>query len=123
MVDYCLFEGIKYIIADSLLTRARACDGRGIELWRRLHCEWEGSAPRLKQAKARKYQDPARCTSTAVLWEAFPEWERLGEEIKSAGFDAPDWIRVSALEKIVPTDLLSTLVGRPELDSYSKKIH
>ena len=122
-VDYCLFEGIKYIIADSLLTHARACDGRGIELWRRLHCEWEGSAPQLKHAKARKYQDPARCTSTAALWEALPEWERLGEEIKSAGFDAPDWIRVSALEKIVPTDLLSTLVGRPELDSYSKKIH
>ena len=32
MVDYCLFEGVKYIITDSLLTRARACDGHGIEL-------------------------------------------------------------------------------------------
>ena len=123
MVDYVLFEGIKYTVTDALLTRARACEGHGVELWRRLHCEWKGSAPQLKHANARKFQDPARCPSTAGLWEALPEWERLGEEVQAAGFQAPDWIRVCALEKLVPADLLSTLVSRPELDTYGKKLH
>ena len=95
LVDDLLFEGIKYVIHDSLLTRARACNSSGLELWRRLHSEWEGSAPQLKHAKARKYQDPVRCPGIAALWEALPEWERLGEEVKASGFDMPDWIRIS----------------------------
>ena len=41
-VDYVLFEGIKHVVSDLLLTRARACEGHGVELWRRLHCEWRG---------------------------------------------------------------------------------
>ena len=88
-----------------------------------MHSEWEGSAPQLKHAKARKYQDPVRCPGIAALWEALPEWERLGEEVKASGFDMPDWVRISALEKLVPTDLLGSLVGRPELDTYGKKVH
>ena len=123
LVNYTLFEGIKYTLTDSLLTRARACDGQGVELWRRLHSEWQGSAPQLKHAKVRKFQDPARCKSAADLWEALPEWERLGEEVRSAGFDAPDWLRESALEKLVPLEWLSVLIGRPELDTYARKLH
>ncbi len=46
-----------------------------------------------------------------------------GEEIKAAGFEAPDWVKTSALEKLVPMDLLSVLVGRPELDTYARKLH
>ena len=122
LVDTLLFEGIKCVIHDSLLTRARACNSSGLELWRRLHSEWEGSAPQLKHAKARKFQDPVRCSSVAGLWEALPEWERLGEEVRATGFDMPDWVRTSALEKLVPADLLTTLVGRPELDSYGQKL-
>ena len=45
-----LFEGIKCVIHDSLLVRARPCASSGFELWRRLHSEWEGSAPQLKHA-------------------------------------------------------------------------
>ena len=42
-VSYVLFEAIKYIINDNLLSRARISgEGRGLELWRRLHAEWEG---------------------------------------------------------------------------------
>jgi hypothetical protein len=122
-VDYALFEGIKHIVADTLLGRARSCEERGIELWRRLHVEWEGTAPQLRHAKARKYQDPDRCKNVLVLWEALPAWEHLGEEIKAAGFEAPDWVKTSALEKLVPLDLLSVLVGRPELDTYARKLH
>jgi hypothetical protein len=64
-----------------------------------------------------------RCPGIAALWEALPEWERLGEEVKASGFDMPDWVRVSALEKLVPADLLGSLVGRPELDTYGRKVH
>ena len=45
-----------------------------------------------------------------------------GEEVQAAGFQAPDWIRVCALEKLVPSDMLVTLIGRSELDTYSKKV-
>ena len=123
MVDCVLFEAVKHIIAVSLLTRARACDGRGTELCRRLHCEWQGSAPQLKHAKARKYQEPARCATVAGLWEALPEWERLGEEVRAAGLEMPEWMRRAALEKLVPTEMLTTLISRPELDTYSTRVH
>lgn len=81
-VDYVFFEAIKYIIADSLLGWARSCDEHGAELWRRLQVEWGGSAPKLRHAKARKFQDPKRCPNIMVLWEAWPTWERLGYEIR-----------------------------------------
>ncbi len=34
----------------------------------------------------------------------------------------PDWVRASALGKLVPADLLGSLVGRPELDTYGRKV-
>ena len=40
-----LFEGLKHLLADNLLGRARLCEASGacgIELWRRLNREWEG---------------------------------------------------------------------------------
>ena len=59
--EYAIHDGIKVIIQDSLLGRARNCVERGCELWRSLCAEWSGAAPQLKQAKARRYQEPARC--------------------------------------------------------------
>ena len=38
-VDYVLFEAIRHVVSDPLLTRSRACEGHGVELWRRIHCE------------------------------------------------------------------------------------
>jgi hypothetical protein len=44
-ISYVVFEAVKGIMSDALLTRARTCgDGRGLELWRKLHAEWRGSA-------------------------------------------------------------------------------
>ena len=121
-IDYVLFEGIKLVVSDILLTRARACEGHGVELWRRLHSEWKGSAPQLKHANARRFQDPARCTSVAGLWEALPAWERLGEEVEAAGMSMPEWMCSSALEKLLPAGMLDTLVGRPEVATYADKL-
>ncbi len=80
-------------------------------MWRRLCVEWEGTAPQLRHAKARRYQDPVRSKTVLALWEALPAWERLGEEITMAGFAAPDWVQISALEKLLPEGLLATLAG------------
>jgi len=122
-VSYVLFEAIKSIVADSLLGRARACgDGRGLELWRKLHTEWRGSAPQVVAAKARRFQDPPRCTTMAQLWEALPAWELLGSEVALGGYVLPDWVRANALDKMVPEELLKTIIGRPELAGLSAKL-
>ena len=117
-VSYVLFEAIKYIINDNLLTRARTCGDSGLELWRKLHAEWEGAAPQVVAAKAKHYQDPTRCASVLQLWEALPSWEQLGSEVLSGGYPLPDWLKATALDKLIPEDLLKTVVGRPELQDY-----
>ena len=60
-ISYVNFESLRMIMSGSLLSRAPACeDGRGLELWRKLHAEWRGSAPQVIAAKARKFQSPLR---------------------------------------------------------------
>ena len=100
--DSCsLLEAIKCVIHDNLLSRARTCgDGRGLELWwRKLHSEWEGQ-----------------------LWEALPAWEQLGLEVVSGGYPLPDWLKANSLEKLLPTDMVQTVIGRPELAAYAPKL-
>jgi hypothetical protein len=122
-VSYILFEGIKHIISDNLLSRARLCgDGCGLDLWRRLHSEWQGAAPQVVAAKARRFQDPARCGNILQLWEIMPAWEQLGEEVIAGGLPMPDWLRANALEKLLPNDMVKTIVGRPELADYHPKM-
>jgi hypothetical protein len=122
-VSYVVFEALKSIMTDALLGRARACgEGRGLELWRRLHSEWRGSAPQVVAAKARRFQDPPRCSDIKKLWEALPTWEQLGSEVVMAGYPVPDWVKAQALDKIIPMDLLNTIVGRPELSEFSAKM-
>ncbi len=38
------------------------------------------------------------------------------------GYAIPDWVRAQALDKLVPDELLHTIVGRPELAEYSPKL-
>jgi hypothetical protein len=122
-VSYVVFEAVKTIMTDALLGRARACgEGRGLELWRRLHSEWRGSAPQVVAAKARRFQDPTRCGDVKKLWEALPTWEQLGNEVMLAGYPVPDWVKAQALDKLIPLDMLNTVVGRPELSEFSAKM-
>ncbi len=120
--EYAIHDGIKLIILDSLLGRARNCVERGCELWRSLGAEWSGAAPQLKQAKARRYQEPPRCKDITELWSRLPAWERLGEEVLSTGLELPEWMRSAALERLLPQPLLSTLVARPELATYETRL-
>ncbi len=89
-VEFALCDGIQCIIQDSLLSRARSANGGGCELWRSLVAEWSGAAPQLKQAKARRYLEPARSKDMADLWSKLPAWERLGEEVATAGLGMPE---------------------------------
>ena len=123
LVSYTLFDGIKHLLSDNLLGRARACgDGNGLELWRTLHSEWAGSAPQVLSAKSRRYQEPSRCSSAVALWDSLPSWTRLGEELMAAGLDVPGWVKTSALEKLVPDSMVTDLVGRSELNTFELKL-
>ena len=77
-ISYTMFEGIKFVITDSMLGRARTCEGPGLELWRKLRAEWMGSSTQVVTAKMHRFMKPARCSSVAQLWEALPLWEKLG---------------------------------------------
>ncbi len=91
-------------------------------LWRSLTAEWSGAAPQLKQAKARRFQEPPRSKDVADLWAKLPAWERLGEEVLSTGLELPKWMRSAALERLLPQPLLNTLVARPELATYETRL-
>jgi hypothetical protein len=102
-VNYILYEAIKAIMTDALLSRARACgDGRGLELWRRLHAEWRGNAPQVIAAKARRFQDSSRSAKLQKLWEVLPAWEQFCSEVAMGGYPVPDWVKSQALDKLVP---------------------
>ncbi len=120
--EYAIHDGIKCIVLDSLLGRARNCVERGCELWRSLCAEWSGAGPQVKHGKARRYQEPTRCKDTTELWTKLPAWERLGEEVMLSDLVLPEWMRCSALEKLLPAQLLGTLVARPELSTYSARL-
>lgn len=121
-VNFALHGAIMQVIGDSLLGRARCSDEHGLVLWRNLCAEWAGSAPQYRHAKAKQFQDPPRAKDMAALWAALPAWERLGEEVRTAGFDVPEWVKSAALEKLLPMELLRTLISRPELDSLAARL-
>ena len=51
-VSYVLYQGIAHVSSDSLLGRARACDGRGHELWRTLHAERKGNNDQVTRGQS-----------------------------------------------------------------------
>ena len=73
-------------------------------------------------AKAKRFQDPAKCPNILALWEVLPAWEQLGAEVMAGGLPMPDWLRANSLEKLLPDDMLKTVVGRPELAEYAPKM-
>ena len=66
-VNHTLFDAIKAILDDALMTRARQCDSNGLELWRKLHTEWKGSSTEVISAKALRYQYLRSCTKVSDL--------------------------------------------------------
>ena len=121
-IDVILFESIKQMLADSMLTQARNCYDSGLELWRVLAAGWNGSSDLVLSSKARNYQYPRRCTTMAKLWDELPRWEAIGQDMAANGVDVHPVLRSQALEALVPESLLQTIVGRPELSNYDPKL-
>ncbi len=121
-VEYAIHDGIKLTILDSLLGRARNCIERGCELWRSLCAEWSGAAPQLKQAKARQFMELRRCKDISELWSRLPAWERTGEEVLLTGLELPEWMRNSAIEALLPQQLLNTMIARSDLDTSALRL-
>merc|ERR1712155_228365 len=92
--------------------------GGGLELWRRLHAEMQGAAPEVSLAKAMLFQQPARASSMAALYDKLAEWEALGVEVEAGGHKVEDWVRVCALRQLVPKELAEDLVTRPECREF-----
>jgi hypothetical protein len=54
-LSFVVIEGVKMNLANSFLSRARACgEGRGLELGRKLQAERKGSTPQVIAAEATK---------------------------------------------------------------------
>ena len=121
-ISFTLYNAIKHIISDDLLSRARNADNQGVELWRALHAEWKGTSRQVVEAKAVRFQDPPRCLTMEELWEALPAWKALGRNVTAARYVLPEWVRVSALGKIIPTKLNEEMVGNINLTSFEKKL-
>ena len=122
MVSHAIHDAIVSIITDTLLTRARRCKGRGLELWRALKSEWEGGADLVVDAKVRRFQDPPRCSTKAQLWEGLPTWIELGEEVAMGGFEIDDRFKSIALDKLVPLEMFREIENRTDLGTYSAKL-
>ena len=73
-------------------------------------------------AKLRAYSTPARCSTTAKLWEAFPPWEQLAAEFALANQPVSDLLKAQALNDLVPEALFKDIVGRPELATFEPKL-
>ena len=55
-----LFNSIASICSDELLGRIRLNKNNGLELWRKLRSEWEGTSAHVIEAKAKRFQEPFR---------------------------------------------------------------
>ena len=71
--------------------------------------------------KAKRFQDPPRCSSVSKLWDALPAWEQLGSEVAAGNLVVPPWLKVLALDKFVPEDLLKTMMSKPELSDFDAR--
>eukprot|EP00974_Lingulodinium_polyedra_P023117 2232217-Lingulodinium_polyedra.AAC.1 len=105
------------------MQRSERCQGdSGLELWRRLYMEWRGAAPQITMIQAEQFQSPQRAPSLAVLWDYLERWQTLGAEVESSGYEVPEWVKTSAILKLLPKDLEAQVVARPELRTYDQRL-
>ena len=69
-----------------------------------------------------KFVDPDTCKDLNQLWEALPEWIRLGEQVEAAGQPIPEFSKNLALEKLLPKELSDAIKERMDLTSYSARL-
>ena len=122
-VSDALYHAILRIVADTVTQRSERCQGdSGVELWRRLYMEWRGAAPQNTTIQAEHFQLPPRAASLAALWGHLERWLTLGAEVESSGYDVLEWVKASAILKLLPKDLEAQVVARPELQTYTQRL-
>ena len=121
--NFVLCQALKLLLTDSLCTRGHLCEGNGLELWRRLHCEWQGASAQVNAAKLTQYMHPKRCTSKDDLWERLPAWERLASELELGGLPLEDTLKGVSLDELVPIDMKKTIDERVELTKCADKMN
>ena len=121
--NFVLFQALKLLLTDSLMSRGHLCEGNGLELWRRLHCEWQGASAQVNASKLTQYMHPKRCTSKDDLWERLPAWERLASELELGGLPLEDTLKGVSLDELVPIDMKKTIDERVELTKFSDKMN
>ena len=97
-------------------TSVRGRSRARVELWRKLHAEWRGSAPQVIPAKAMKYQDlHAAVGSTAILGA-----------VGVSGLDGRVCHtcvgQAQGLDKPVPQEQLTVIASRPQLAVFWLKL-
>ena len=112
---------IRGIVADAVMQRSERCQNdSGLELWRRLYMEWRGAAPQITMIQAEQFQAPVRAQSMSALWDSLERWLTLGAEVESSGYVVPEWVKTSAILRLLPKELEAQVVARPELQSYDQ---
>ena len=86
----------------------------GLELWRRLHAEWRGSAFEVAMVQQERYQQPVRSKSLATLWDDLDKWVNLGEELAMADYELPDQAKRVALLRLLPEPMVDRIREKPE---------
>ena len=117
-----LFNSIMSICSDELLGRIRLCNNNGLELWRKLRSEWEGTSAHVIEAKAKRFQEPLRTSTLLKLWETLPAWKQMGLEVEAGEWPIVEWTRSLALMKLIPESLEKEIQHKPELNSYILKL-
>ena len=118
-----LYPAIRGIVADTVMQRSERCQNdSGLELWRRLYMEWRGAAPQITMIQAEQFQAPTRAPNMTALWGHLERWLTLGAEVESSGYAVPEWVKTSAILRLLPKELEAQVVARPELQSYDQRL-
>ena len=87
-----------------------------VELWRKLHAVWCGSAPQVIPAKAMKYQDLTAAVGSTAILGAIGVSGLDGRVCRTCVGQA------QGLDKLVPQEQLTVIASRPELADYWLKL-
>ena len=87
-------------------------EGNGMELWRKLFRQYEGSDDLVKMAGKSKFMDLPQCRSMKDLDHHLDEWLHL---MYQYGDDMGPSVLQTLLLRIIPSNLRAEIHRRPEL--------
>ena len=75
-ISTMIFDGLAFCIAPGMLSRKarEAGDGRGLELWRLIHREYNSRSGPVMEAKRKAFLEPVRCRDEPAVRDRLTEW-------------------------------------------------